>query len=73
MTRRVRVRPDRLTEPALWLDCLSYDEIAAELDTPKATIGNWISSQNANLSELGRTPGGVARFAGLPISLRLAF
>ena len=74
MTRRVRVRPDRLTEPALWLDGLSYDEIAAELDTSQKTISTWISSQNANLSVLTKTPpGGVARFAGLPISLRLAF
>ncbi len=74
MTRRVRVRPDRLTEPALWLDCLTQDEIAAELDAPQKTISNWVSSQNANLSVLTKTPpGAVARFAGLPISLRLAF
>ena len=59
---------------ALDRDCLTQDEIAAELDAPQKTISNWVSSQNANLSELAKTPpGGVARFAGLPISLRLAF
>ncbi len=73
MTRRVRVRPDRLTEPALWLDGLSYDEIAAELDAPQQTISKWLDTQNANLSEMGNpanraTPPGVR-----PSSLRLAF
>ncbi len=53
MTRRVRVRPDRLTEPALWLDCLTQDEIAAEMDAPRQTISKWLDAQNANLSEMG--------------------
>src|SRR6266511_3726610 len=57
--RTAQERQRRARAWSLWLDGLSYDEIAAELDTPKATIGNWISSQNANLSELGRTPPGA--------------
>jgi len=50
MTRRVRVRPDRLTEPALWLDCLTQDEIAAEMDAPRKTIADWLTGENAKVS-----------------------
>jgi hypothetical protein len=43
---------------SLWLDCLTHEQIAAELDTPRQTISKWLDAQNGNLAELSNTPPG---------------
>lgn len=41
----------------LWLNCLTQEQIADELDTPRRTIANWLDGQNMQMHEMAKPPG----------------
>jgi hypothetical protein len=43
---------------SLWLDCLTQEQIAAELDAAQQTVSKWLDTQNGNLAVLSNTPPG---------------
>lgn len=44
----------------LWLDCLTQEQIAAELDVPQSTVSDWLKpTENGHLSEIGKAPPGA--------------
>jgi hypothetical protein len=47
----------KMTAWSLWLDCLTHDQIAEHIDTPRPTVTKWLKVHNGQLPEMNIPPG----------------
>jgi hypothetical protein len=61
-TKDARASQEAARHAAAWslhLDCLTQEQVAADLDVPEKTIGHWIRAQNEQMLEMSLTPPGA--------------